>query len=53
MTTAGQIAIVLGMLALIAGGSTIAWVLLFYSAAKADRPEPPSPGSPPHLGDQA
>lgn len=53
MTTAGQIAIVLGMLALIAGGSTVAWVFLFYSAAKADRAEPSSAGSSPRLSDHA
>ena len=53
MTTAGQIAIVLVILGLIAGGSSIAWILLFYSAAKADQAEPSSDGSSSHLGDHA
>ncbi|MGA7173198.1 MAG: hypothetical protein WCB86_02875 [Candidatus Dormiibacterota bacterium] len=51
MTTAGQIAVVLIMLALIAGGSLIAWIVLFYSAAKTEGAEPPSAGSSSHLGD--
>lgn len=51
MTTPGQIAVVLIMLALIAGGSLIAWIFLFRSAAKTERAEPPSSGSSQHLGD--
>ncbi|HVC38752.1 MAG TPA: hypothetical protein VNH20_02100 [Candidatus Dormibacteraeota bacterium] len=46
MTTPGQIAVVLAVLALIAGGSLIAWTVLFYSAAKAESSEVP-PTSPP------
>jgi hypothetical protein len=53
MTTAGQIAIVLVILGLIAGGSMIAWIFVFYSAAKADKAEPSSDGSSSHLGDHA
>ncbi|HVB13912.1 MAG TPA: hypothetical protein VNH38_04045 [Candidatus Dormibacteraeota bacterium] len=51
MTTPGQIAIVLVVLALVAGGSMIAWVYLFYFAAKAESAEPPSAGSSSHLAD--
>jgi hypothetical protein len=48
MTTAGQVAIVLGVLALIAGGSLIAWIVLFYSAAKSDQTEPAPASSSSH-----
>ena len=51
MTTAGQVAVVLIMLALIAGGSLIAWVVLFHFAAKAEDTQPPAAGSSSHLGD--
>lgn len=37
MTTPGQVAIVLGMLTLIAGGSLIGWIRLFYMADRAER----------------
>jgi hypothetical protein len=31
----------------------IAWIFLFYSAAKVDKAEPSSDGSSSHLGDHA
>ncbi|MGH7640983.1 MAG: hypothetical protein ACREOL_08785 [Candidatus Dormibacteria bacterium] len=43
MATAGEIAVVLIVLALIAGGSTVAWVYLFRAAAKVEEANPPSP----------
>jgi hypothetical protein len=51
MTTAGQVAIVLGMLALLAGGSLIAWIFLFLSASKAERTQRHIPTPPPPVGD--
>ncbi len=36
MTTAGQVAIVMAMLALLAGGSLVGWIVLFRYAARAD-----------------
>ncbi|HEY6539048.1 MAG TPA: hypothetical protein VI138_08455 [Candidatus Dormibacteraeota bacterium] len=51
MNTAGEIAIVLGMLVLIAGGSTIAWVFLFLSASRTERREATSKGSARRLGE--
>jgi hypothetical protein len=51
MTTSGQIAVVLIMLALIAGGSMIGWIFLFHSAAKAESANAPPAGSSSHPGD--
>lgn len=44
MTTPGQIAVVLIMLTLVAGGSLIGWILLFHKAAQAEGVPPPIPG---------
>lgn len=52
MNTAGEIAIVLGMLALIAGGSTIAWIFLFLAASKAERTQRRSSGTKPPVADR-
>ncbi|MGH7643634.1 MAG: hypothetical protein ACRENX_11630 [Candidatus Dormibacteria bacterium] len=52
MTTAGQVAVVLIMLALIAGGSLIAWIFLFRLAAKAENPSSPGAGPASHLSDR-
>lgn len=51
MTTAGQIAIVLGMLALLAGGSLIGWIFLFLAASKAERTPRRSSGTKPPAAD--
>lgn len=50
MTTAGQIAVVLFMLALLAGGSLICWVLLFRFAAREESSPPRVPGASSQLG---
>jgi hypothetical protein len=53
MTTAGEIAIVLGMLTLLGGGSLIAWIFLFRYAAKTEREASTSSGPASHVGDHA
>jgi hypothetical protein len=53
MTTAGEIAIVLGMLTLLGGGSLIAWIFLFLHAAKTEREASTSNGTASHVGDHA
>lgn len=53
MTTAGQVAIPFGMLALVAGGSLIAWIFLFSSASKTERTRRRSSGTPPPGGDHS
>jgi hypothetical protein len=53
MTTAGEIAIVLGMLALLGGGSLIAWIFLFRYAAKTEREASTSKGPSSHVGGHA
>jgi hypothetical protein len=52
MTTPGQIAVVLSMLTLVAGGSLIVWIFIFHRAARAEQVPPPIPGLEGHLGDQ-
>ncbi|MGH7609322.1 MAG: hypothetical protein ACREOD_05180 [Candidatus Dormibacteria bacterium] len=49
MNTAGQVAVVAVVLALIAGGNAVVWVWLFRQAAKT---EPPA-GSSTHSGRSA
>jgi hypothetical protein len=44
VTGAGQVAIVLGVLALVAGGSLTVRICLFYAAAKAETSEARGPG---------
>ncbi|MGC2192651.1 MAG: hypothetical protein WA751_09990 [Candidatus Dormiibacterota bacterium] len=51
MTTPGQIAVVLSMLTLVAGGSLIVWIYLFRKAAQAEKVPPPIPGLGGHTGD--
>ncbi len=46
MTSGGQIAISLGMLALIAGGSLVGWIVLFRRADRGERRAGPT-GTPP------
>ncbi|MGH7691498.1 MAG: hypothetical protein ACRENY_07850 [Candidatus Dormibacteria bacterium] len=52
MNTAGEIAVVMVVLWLIAGGSAIAWVYLFYLAGRAERANPPTPATSPPLGEK-
>ncbi len=45
MTTPVEIAVTLAMLVVVAGGSLIAWLWLFYTGDKSERKGPPPQGS--------